>query len=162
MSDSLWPHELHARPPCPSPTPEDHTTQCSLSQWCHPTISSSVAPFSSCPVFPSIRVFSNQEKLFTSGGQSIRASTSAPILPMNIQGWFSSGLTGLITLLSNGLSRVFSSTTVLKHQFSVLSLFYSPALISICDYWKDHIFDYTDLCRQSDVSAFLIHCLALS
>ena len=82
-------------------------------------------------VFPSIRVFSNQEKLFTSGGQSIRASTSAPILPMNVQHWFSLGLTSLITLQLNGLSGVFSSTTVQKHQFSVLSLFYSPALIYV-------------------------------
>ena len=80
---------------------------------------------------------------------------------MNLQGWFPLGLNGLISLLSKGLSRVFSSTTIQKHQFFALSLLYGPTLISICDYWKSHSFDYTDLCQQNDL-CFLIHCLGLS
>ena len=92
--------------------------------------------------------------LFTSGGQSTGASASASVLPMNIQGWFPLGLTGWIPLLSKGLSRVFSSTTVQKAQFLVLSLLGGPTLTSIYDYWENHSFDYTDLCQQSDVSAF--------
>ena len=90
--------------------------------------------------------------LFTSGGQSIGASAS--VLPMNIQGWLSLGLIGLISLQPKGLSRVFSSTTVQKHQFFRDQLLYVPTLTSIHDYWKNHSFDYTDLCGQSDVSAF--------
>ena len=90
---------------------------CPLCQWCHPTISSSIVPFSSCPQpSPASGSFS-MSQLFTSGGQGIGASASAPVLPMNIQGWFSLGLTGLISLLSKGPSRDFSSTTVWKHQF---------------------------------------------
>ena len=88
-----------------------------LGQWCHPTILSSVAPVSSCPQsFPTSGSFP-MRRFFASGGQSIGASTSASVLPMNTQGWFSLGLTGLISLLSRGLSRVFSSTTIQKHQF---------------------------------------------
>ena len=93
-------------------------------------------------VFPSIRVFSSVSRLFASGGQSIRASASGSVLPMNIQGWFSLGLTGLTSLLSKRLSRVFSSTTFQKHQFLVLSLLYDSALISVHDFWKNHSFDY--------------------
>ena len=117
MSDSLWPHELqYARLPCPSLSPGVCSNSCPLSQWCHPTISSSVTLFSSCPQsFPASGSFPNSW-LFPSGGQSIRASAAASVLPMNIQGWFSLGLTGLISLLSKGLSRVFSSTTVWKHR----------------------------------------------
>ena len=100
-----------------------------------------------------IRVFP-MSWLFSSGGQSIGASTSASVLPMNIQGWFPLRLTGLIFLLSRGLSRVFSSTTVWKHQSSVLSLLYGPTLTSIRDYWKKHSFHCTDLCQESDISAF--------
>ena len=116
MSDSLRPHELqHARPPCPSPTPGVHSTSCTLSRWCHPTISPSVVLFSSCPQsFPTSGSF-QMSQLFTSGGQSVGASAS--VLPMSIQGWSPLGLTGLISLLSKGLSRVFSNTTVQKHQF---------------------------------------------
>ena len=118
VSNSLWPHESqHARPPCPSPTPRVYPNPCPSSRWCHPTISSSVAPFSSCPQsFPGSRSFP-MNGLFASGGQSIRASASASVLPMNIQGWFPLGLIGLISLLSKGLSRVFSSTTIWKYQF---------------------------------------------
>ena len=101
VSTSLWPHGLqHARLPCPSPSPRVCSNSCPLSQWCHPTISSSVAPFFSCP---------QSCRLFASGGQSIEASASASVLPVNIQGWFPLGLTSLISLLSKGLSGVFSS-----------------------------------------------------
>ena len=109
-----------------------------------------------CPLllssmFPSSRSFQISE-LFTSGGQSIGASGS--VLPMNIQGLFPLGLIGLISLLSKGLSRVFPSSTVKKHLFLTAQLFYDPTLTSIHDYWKNHRFDYMDLCRQSDFSAF--------
>ena len=117
-SDSLWPHGLrHAKLPCPSLSPGVCSNSCPLSQWCHPTVSSSVALFSSCPQsFPAPGSFSMCQ-LFASGGQSIGASASASILPMNIQDLFPLGLTGWISLLSKGLSRVFSSTRVQKHQF---------------------------------------------
>ena len=118
VSNSLWPHEpQHARPPCPSPTPGVHPNPCPLSQWCHPTISSSVTRFPSChQSFPASGSFPVSQ-LFASGRQSIGASSSASVFPMNVQGWFPLGLTGLISLLSKGLSRVSSSTTVQKHQF---------------------------------------------
>ena len=105
MSDSLRPQELqHARPPCPSPSPGVCSNSCPLSQWCHPATSSSVIPFSSClQSFPASRSFP-MSWLFTSGSQSIRASAS--VLPMNIQGWFPLRLTGLISLLSKGLSSI--------------------------------------------------------
>ena len=117
-SDSLWPHGLqHTRLACPSPTPGDYSNSCPLSQWCHPTIPSSVVPFSFCPQsFPASGSF-QMSQFFTSGGQSIGVSASASVLPVNIQDWFPLGLTGLISLLSKGLSRVFSNTTVQKHQF---------------------------------------------
>ena len=118
VSDSLWPHESqHARPPCPSPTPGVHPNPYSLSRWCHPTVSSSVVPFSSCPQsFPVSGSFP-MSQLFTSGGQSIGVSASASVPPMNTQDWSPLGWTGWISLQSHGLSRVFSNTTVQKHQF---------------------------------------------
>ena len=118
VSDSLWPHEpQHPRPPCLSPAPGIHPNPCPLSQWCHPTISSSVVPFSYCPQsFPASGSFP-MSQLFTSGGQSIGVSASTSDLPMNTQDWFSLGWTGWISLQSKGLSRVFSNTTVQKHQF---------------------------------------------
>ena len=118
VSDSLQPHGLqHTRLPCPSPSPSVYPNSCPLSWWCHPTTSSSIAPFSSCPQsFPASGSFP-MSWLYTSGGQSIGASASTSVLPMNMQGWFPLGLTGFISLLSKGLSRVFSSTTVWKHQF---------------------------------------------
>ena len=117
MSDSFWPNEpQHARPPCPSPTAGVYPNSCLLSQWCHPTISSSVIPFSSCPQsFPASGSF-QMSQFFASGGQSTRVSVSASVFPMNIQDW-SLGWTGWISLLSKGLSRVFSNTTLQKHQF---------------------------------------------
>ena len=118
MSNSLWRHELqHTRLPCPSPSPRVCSNSCPLSQWCHPTISSSITPFSSClQSFSASRSFLTSW-LFTSGGQSIGASPSAPAVPVNIQDWFPLGLTGLISSLFKGFSRVFSSTTVWKNQF---------------------------------------------
>ena len=118
MSDSLQPYGLqHTRLPCPSPSPGACSSSCLLSRWCHPTISYSVTPFSSCPQsFPASQSF-QMSQLSASGGQSIGVSASASVLPMNIQDWFPWGLTGLISLQSKRLSRVFSSTTVQKHQF---------------------------------------------
>ena len=118
QSDSLQPHGLqHARPPCPSPTPRVYSNSCSLSWWCHPTISSSVIPFSSCPQsFPGSRSF-QMSQFFPSGGQNIGVSASTSVLPMNTQDWSPFGWTGWISLQSKGLSRVLSNTTVQKHQF---------------------------------------------
>ena len=118
VSDSLWPHELqHARPPCPSPTPGVYPNSCPSHWWCHPTISSSAVPSSSClQSFPASRSF-QVSQFFQSDGQRIVASASASVLPMNIQDWFPLGWIGWISLLSKGLTRVFSNTTVQKHQF---------------------------------------------
>ena len=117
VSDSLQPHgQPQARPPCPLPTPGVHLNSCPLSWWCHPTISSSVVPFSSCPQsFPASRSF-QMNRLFTSDGQSIGVSASS-VLPMNKQDWSPLGWTCWISLQSKGLARVFSNTTVQKHQF---------------------------------------------
>ena len=118
MSDSLWPHEpQHTRPPCPSPTPGVYPNSCPLSKWCHLTISSSVIPFSSClQSFPTSGSFQMCQFL-ASGGQNTGASASTSVLPMNTQDWSPLGWTGWISLQSKGLSRVFSNTTVQKHQF---------------------------------------------
>ena len=116
VSDSLRPHESqHARPPCPSPTPRVHSDSCPSSQWCHPAISSSVVPFSSCPQsLPASESFPVSQ-LFTRGGQSTGVSALASFLPKKSHGWSPSGWTGWISLQSKGLSRVFSNTTVQKH-----------------------------------------------
>ena len=118
VSNYLPPHGLqNARLPCPTPTPKDCSNSCPLSQWCDPTISSSVISFSSClQSFPASGFF-QMGQFFATGGQSIEASASASILPMNIQDWFPLELISLITLQSKGLSRVLSSTTIQKHQF---------------------------------------------
>ena len=118
VSDSLQPQGLqHARPPCPSPTPGLYSNSCPFSQWCHPTISSSVVPFSShLQSFPASGSFP-MSQFFTSGGQSIGVSASRSVLPMNTQDWSPLGWTGWISLQSKGLSGVFSNTTVQKHQF---------------------------------------------
>ena len=134
VSDSLRPYELqHSRPPCPSPTPGVHPNPCPLSWWGHPTISSSVVTFSSCPQsFPALGSFP-MSQLFTSGGESIGVSASASALPMNIQDWFPLGWTGWISLRSKGLSRVFSNTTFQKHQFfGVQSSLWSNVHIHTC------------------------------
>ena len=118
VSDSLRPHKLqHARPPCPSPSPGVHSNSCPSSQWCHPAISSSVIPFSSCPQsLPASESFP-MSQLFALGGQSIGVSALASFLPKNTQGWSPSEWTGWISLQSKRLSRFFSNTTVQKHQF---------------------------------------------
>jgi len=135
MSDSLQPCWLqHATLLCPPLPPRGCSNSCPLSWWCYLTILSSAARFSSClqsfPASGSLPI----SQLFTSGGQSTR--TSALSLPMNIQGWFPLGLTGLISLQSKGLSRVLSSTTIWKHHSSALSLLYDPTLTFKHDYWK--------------------------
>ena len=166
VSNSLRPHGLqHTRPPCPSPTPGVYSDSCPLSWWCHPTISFSVNPFSShLQSSPASRSFPVSQ-LLASGGQRIGVSASASVLPMNIQDWFPLRLTGLISLLSKGLSRVFSSTTVRKHQFFGTQPFHCPALISKHDYWKNHSFDYKDLVSKimslpfNTLSRFAIACL---
>ena len=118
MSDSVWHHGLqHARPPCPSPAPGVDSNSCPLSRWCHPTISSSVIPFSThIQYFPASESFP-MSQFFTSGGQSIGVSASASVLPKNIHNWLPLGWAGWISLQSKGLSSVFSNTTVQKHQF---------------------------------------------
>ena len=118
VSNSLQPHGLqHTRPPCPSPTPETYSNSCPSHQWYHPTISSSVVPFSShFQSFPVSGSFPTRQ-FFASGGQSIGVSAIASVLPMNIQGWFPLGWTGWISFQSKGLSRVSSNTTVQNHQF---------------------------------------------
>ena len=156
MYDSLGPQEQqHTRLPCPFLTPRVCSNSCPLkTQWCHPTISFSVVPFSSWPqAFPASESFP-MSQLFASGGQCIGVSVWASDQPKNIQGWFPIGLTGLISLQSKGLSRVFSNTTVQKHQFFGAQPFLWSTLTSLHDYWKKHRFDYTDLCQQSNVSAF--------
>ena len=133
LSDFLQPHGLqHTRPPCPSLTPRACSNSCPSSWWCHPTISSSVIPFSSClQSFPASGSFP-MSQFFISSGQSIGASASASVLPMNIQDGLLLRLTGLVSLKSKGLSRVLSNTTVQKHQF-----FGTQILTSIHDYWKN-------------------------
>ena len=143
------PHGLqHTRFPCPSLSSRVCLNSYPLSQWCTTTISFFVSPFSSCPQSFLASGSFPMSWLFTSGGQSIAVSASVSVFPMSIQCWFPLGLTGLISWLSTGLSRVFSSTTVQQHQFfnAHPSLWYN--------YWKNHSFDYPDLCKQSDVSAF--------
>ena len=118
VSDSLRPYESqHARPPCPTPTPGFYPNPCPLSWWCHSAISSSVIPFSSCPQSLPASASFPVSQLFASGGQRIGVSASASVLPMNTQDWFPLGWTGWISLQSKGLSRVFSNTTIQKHQF---------------------------------------------
>ena len=118
MYDSLLPHALqHTRPPCPSPTPGAYSNSSPFRQWCHPTISSSVTPFSCClQPFPASGSF-QMSQFFASGAQSIGVSASASVLPKNIQDWSPLGWTGLISLQSKGLSRVFYKTAVQKYQF---------------------------------------------
>ena len=117
VSDSSRPHESqHTRPPCPSPTPGVYSNSYPSSQWCHPAISSSVVPFSSCPQSLPVSESFPISQLFAWGGQSIRVSALASVLPMNTQDWSPLGWTCWISLQAKGLSRVFSNTTVQKHQ----------------------------------------------
>ena len=139
---TLQPHGLqHARLPCPSPAPGVCSNSCPSSQWCHPTISSSVVPLSSClQSFPASGSLP-MSQFFASGGQSIGVSASALILSLNIHNWSPLGWTSWISLQSKGLSRVFSNTTVQKHQFFSTQPSCSPAFTSKHDYWKNHSFD---------------------
>ena len=136
MSHSLKPHGLqHSRPPCPSPTPGVYSNSCTLSRWCHPTISSSVVPFSCClQSLPASESFP-MSQFFTPGGQSIGVSASASILPKNIQDWFPLGWTGWISLESSPMPQFKSINSL------ALSFLYSPTLTSIHDYWKNHSFN---------------------
>ena len=145
--DSLWPHGLqHAMPSCPSPSPRIGPTSCSLHWWCHPAISSSDALFSFCPQsFPASGTFP-MNCLFTSDDQNIVASGSALDPPVNIQGCSPSRLTGLISLLSKGLSGVFSSTTDRRHQLLGILPSVGPSLTTVRDHCEHHILDNTDLC----------------
>ena len=152
----LQPHGLqHARLPCHSPSPTACPNSGPLSQWCHPTFSSSVILFSSClQSFPASVSFL-MSWLFTSGGQSTEASASASVLPMNIQDWFPLGWTALISWQSKGSSRVFSNTTVQKHQFvTAQPSLWSNSHVHIHDYWKSHSFDEADICQKCNVYAF--------
>ena len=150
MSNPLWLHGLqHARPACPSPSPRACQSSCSLHWWCHSAVSSSDALFSFCPqYFPAAGTIP-MNHLFVSGDQNTGISALASVFPVNIQGWCPLRLTGLISLLSKGLSGVFSSSTVWRHQ-----LFHILTLTTICDHWEDHSLEYKDLCWQSNVSAF--------
>ena len=161
MSDSSQPHEIpHTRLSCPALSPRVCSNSCPLSQWCHPTISSSIIPFSSCPQsFPASGSFPMRQ-LFTSGVQSIGASASASVLSMNIQDWFPLGLTGLISLGSKGLSRAFSNKKQQKHQFfgSQPSLWSNST--SGHDYWKNQSLDYTDLYIVGKVISLIYNMLS--
>ena len=152
MSNLLWPRGLqHTRLPCSSPYPGACLNSCLLSQWCHPTIWPSVVPFFSClQSFPASGFFP-MSWLFASGGQCIGASASASVLPMNNQGWFSLGWSPGCP----GDSQESAPAAQFKGIGSLpLSLSYCPALTSVHDYWKNHSFDNTDLCRPSNFSAF--------
>ena len=144
MSNSLRPHELqHTRPPCPWPTSGVHPTSCPSNRWWHPAISSSVIPFSSCPQsIPASESFP-MSQLFAWGGQSTGVSALASFLPKNTQDWSPLEWAGWISLQFKGLSRVFSNTTVQKHQFfgAQPSSHPHPTLTSIHDYWKNHSLD---------------------
>ena len=142
LSDSLQPHGLwHTRPPCPSPTPTVYQNSCRLRWWYHPTISSSVIPFSSCLQSFTASGSFQMSQFFTSGSQSIGVSASTSVLPVNTQDWSPLRWTGWISLHSKGLSRVFSNTTVQKHRFFGTQLYLCPTLTSMHDYWKNHSFD---------------------
>ena len=141
-SDCLWPRGLqHIRLPCPYPIPGVYSSSCPLSQWYHPTISFSVIPFSSFLQSFQASGYFPVSQFFTSGGQSIGVSASASVLPVNTQDWSPLEWTGWISLQSKGLSRVFSNTTVQKHQFFGSQLSYSPNFTSKHDYWKNHSLD---------------------
>ena len=136
VSDSLQPHESqHSRPPCPSPTPRVHSNSCPSSWWCHPAISSSIVPFPSRPQSLPASGYFPVSQLFAWGGQSIGVSALASVLPMNTQDWSPLGWTGWISLRSKGLSRVFSNTTVQKHQFFGTQL---SSQSNSHDHWKNH------------------------
>ena len=137
----VTPWTQHARPFYPSPTPRVHSNSCPLSRWCHPTISSSVIPFSSCPQSLQASGSFPMSQLFAWGGQSFGVSSSASVLQMNTQDLSPSGWTGCISLKSKGLSRVFSNNTVQTHQFFGAQFLHSTTLTSIHEHWKNHSLD---------------------
>ena len=156
MSYCLRPHGLqHTRLPCPSPAPGAYSNSCPSSQWCHPTISSSIVPFSSClQSFPASGSFPATQ-FFSSGGQSIGVSASASVLAMNIQDWFPLEYRLVGSPCSPRDSQESSPTPQFRSIYSlVFSFLYGPNLTSVHDYWKYHSFDQMDLCWQSNVSAF--------
>ena len=155
MSDSFWPHGLqHARLTCPSPAPGVYSNSCPSSRWCHSTISSSVALFSShLQSFLASGSF-QMSQFFTSGGQRIAVSASASVLPKNIQDWFPLGLIGWISLKSKGLSRSFSTPQSKRIKSLGLSFLYISTFTFIHNYWKNHSLILIDVSPQSDVSAF--------
>ena len=159
----LWPHGWqHAGLSCPSPSPRVCSNSCPLNQWCHPTVSSSVIPFSSClQSFPASGSFLSP---FTLVGQSFGASASASVLPMTIQDWFPLGLTGLISLQSKELSRDLSNTQLKSVNSLALSFLYGTTLTSIYTTTGKAIAltRWTLLCQESNVSAFIICCLGFS
>ena len=151
----MWPHGLqHARLPCPLPSPRTCSNSCPLNQGCHPIISSSVILFSSCLQSLIVSGSFLMSWLFSSGGHSIGTSASASVILVNIQDWFPLGLTVLISSSLRDSQESSPMSQLKSTNSSVFSLLYGPTLISICDYWKNHSFDYMDLCRQSNVSAF--------
>ena len=153
MSDSLQPHRLqHARLLYPSLSPRVCSNSCSLTLWCHLTISSSVVPFSSCPQYFLESMSFPMSWLLASGGQSIGASAS--VLPINIQDGFSLELTKWSPCCLRDSQESSPEPQLESINSLVFSLHYGPTLTSIHDYWKSHCFDYTDLCWQSDVSLF--------
>ena len=155
VSASLQPHGLqHARLPCPSPTPKACSNSCPLSQWCHPTISSSVVPFSSCLQYFPASGFFLVSQFFTSGDQIIGVSASASVFQMNIQDRFHLGLTGLIYLHSKDSQESCPTLQFKNIHSSALSVLCIPTLTSIHDYWRNHSLDSADLCWQSNVPAF--------
>jgi len=155
MSDSVTPWTAACQASLSITNSRAFSNSCPSSQWCHSTISSSVVPFSSClQSFPASGS-SPRSQFYASGSQSIGVSASASILSMNIQDWFLLGLTSLISLQTKRLSRVFSKTTIQRHQFfSTKSFLWSNSHICTWLLEKNHSFDYMDLCHQSDVSAF--------
>ena len=169
MSDSLQLHgQQLSKPPCLSPSPRVCPRSCSSYQWCHSVISSSYALFSFCPQsFPASGTFPVSHP-FSSDGQNTGASASELVLPLNIQGWSPLRLTGLISLLSKGLSGVFSSTTVQRHQFFSILPSLRPSSHNRIDQWEDHSLDYMDLCWRvmsllfSTLSRFVIVFLLIT
>ena len=155
MSDSLWPHEpQHARPPCLSPTPGVYSNSCPLSRWCLPTISSSVVPFSHLQSFPATGSF-QMSQFFSLGGQSIGVSASASVPPIEHPGLISLRMDWLDILGVQGTLKSLSPIPQFKSINSLaLNFLYSPTLTSIHDHWKNHSLDQTELCWQSNVSAF--------
>ena len=161
-SPTMQPHGLqHTRPPCPSPTPKVYPNSCPLSRWCHPAISSSAIPFSSCPQsFPASGSFPLNQ-FFASGGQIIRVSASAWVVPMNTQEGSPLGSTDWISLQSKGPQEASPTPQFKSISSSALNILYGSTLTSIHDYWKNHSLDYMYLCPSSKVMSLLFNILSM-